>query len=158
MREMEVMGVLESQPHLSEDGQGFLYRERAARLTLDAIPQGPFGSIVGNQVWALLVYAALQDGQQVRMLQHGEQANFLQKLQLLLRGEVYAIPEFKSDRTLCSGIPLSPKHPTHTIVTDFSLDPIVPDELADVGMRSDHTHLPQDMTAVVSPQNVLRRV
>jgi hypothetical protein len=88
MSDIVVMEILEYLSHLWKERDYFLQGHRVGRrLALYAVSQGAFGSICGDQIGHILVYAHLQERQKMRMLEHFEQAGFLEKVKLFLRRE-----------------------------------------------------------------------
>ena len=81
----------------------------------------------------------------MRVLEHFEQAGFLEKVKLFLRGEVESMPEFNSYRMPCMKWLLTPVHVIERTAAHYSNDTVAPNELADKGTCTYHTHLPQNI-------------
>jgi len=73
------VSVLECLPELREHSKSFLHRHWFALHTLEPIQQRAVWGILGHQIGAVLVDAHIDDRENVGMLEHFEQARFLEK-------------------------------------------------------------------------------
>jgi len=88
----------------------------------------------------------------MRVLEHFEQAGFLEKVKLFSRGEVYSMPEFNSYSMACTKLLLSPVYVIERTAANYSNYTVAPNKLADKGICTYHTHLPQ--TSKSLPVNI----
>jgi len=79
------------------------------------------------------------------MLEHFEQAGFLEEVMLFLRSEMYCMPEFNSYKMARMKIQLTPVHVIERTAANYGIYTVAPNEPADKGMCTYHTHLPQDI-------------
>jgi hypothetical protein len=89
------VSMLERLPELREHSKSFLHRHWFALLTLEPIQQRAVGGILSHQVRAVFVDTDVNDGENVGMLEHFEQACFLKKEVLFfLRIKLCAVHNF----------------------------------------------------------------
>lgn len=95
MNDTLFVSVLERLPDLLEHSESFLHRQWLARLTLEPVQQRAVGGILGHQIGAVLVDAHIDDRENVGMLEHFEQARFIEKEVLFfLRIKLCAVHHF----------------------------------------------------------------